>query len=248
MTTGPAPSPAGTASLPHPPAGSSTSAAGDHWGVPVQLRERRMLRTGRWRYGRPRLASPSVFALLLVSSVTAGTLWLAREGRPLHRRSSHAYRAGMSQSEADPAVAGVTLTNLDQPLFDGAGATKRDLVDYLDQIADRLIPQLRDRPLSVIRVLSRAGAVHAEEPAEVHAGVGGQRDRLGGDRQAGRPVRAGRGPPDAGVVRQPAGGRVPPDAGAAGSLGPADHLVLDLDPPPTDDGTAGSGSRSAPPG
>ena len=30
---------------------------------------------------------------------------------------------------------GVSLTNLDQPLFDGAGATKRDLVDYLDAVA-----------------------------------------------------------------------------------------------------------------
>jgi bifunctional non-homologous end joining protein LigD len=48
---------------------------------------------------------------------------------------------------------GVTLTNLDQPLFDGADATKRDLVDYLDAMADRFIPVLRDRPLSVIRVL-----------------------------------------------------------------------------------------------
>ncbi len=47
---------------------------------------------------------------------------------------------------------GVTLTNLDQPLFDDAGATKRDLVDYLDAVADRIIPVLRDRPLSVIRV------------------------------------------------------------------------------------------------
>src|SRR5215475_168213 len=47
---------------------------------------------------------------------------------------------------------GVPLTNLDQPLFDGADATKRDLVDYLDAVADRLIPVLRDRPLSVIRV------------------------------------------------------------------------------------------------
>lgn len=47
--------------------------------------------------------------------------------------------------------AGVTLTNLDQPLFDGAGATKRDLVDYLDGVADRLVPVLADRPLSVIR-------------------------------------------------------------------------------------------------
>jgi bifunctional non-homologous end joining protein LigD len=49
--------------------------------------------------------------------------------------------------------AGVPLTNLDQPLFDGAGATKRDLVDYLDAVADRMLPGLCDRPLSVIRVL-----------------------------------------------------------------------------------------------
>ena len=47
----------------------------------------------------------------------------------------------------------VSLTNLDQPLFDGAGATKRDLVDYLDAMRDRLLPVLRDRPLSVVRVL-----------------------------------------------------------------------------------------------
>jgi DNA ligase D len=47
---------------------------------------------------------------------------------------------------------GVPLTNLDQPLFDGANATKRDLVDYLDGVRDRIIPVLEDRPLSVIRV------------------------------------------------------------------------------------------------
>jgi DNA ligase D len=47
---------------------------------------------------------------------------------------------------------GVSLTNLDAPLFDGAGATKRDLVDYLDGVSDRILPELRDRPLSVIRV------------------------------------------------------------------------------------------------
>ena len=48
---------------------------------------------------------------------------------------------------------GVALTNLDQSLFDGAEATKRDLVDYLDAVADRLLLSLEDRPLSVIRVL-----------------------------------------------------------------------------------------------
>lgn len=48
---------------------------------------------------------------------------------------------------------GVKLTNLDTPLFDGAEATKRDLVDYLDAVSERLIPDLAGRPLSVIRVL-----------------------------------------------------------------------------------------------
>ena len=47
---------------------------------------------------------------------------------------------------------GVSLTNLDQPLFEGSGATKRDLVDYLDAVADLIIAELADRPLSVIRV------------------------------------------------------------------------------------------------
>jgi bifunctional non-homologous end joining protein LigD len=53
----------------------------------------------------------------------------------------------------DEARDGVSLTNLDQPLFDGAEATKRDLVDYLDAVRDRILPELSDRPLSVVRVL-----------------------------------------------------------------------------------------------
>ena len=55
-------------------------------------------------------------------------------------------------SKPDEVREGVELTNLDQSLFDGADATKRDLVDYLDAISDRLLPGLQDRPLSVIRV------------------------------------------------------------------------------------------------
>jgi len=53
---------------------------------------------------------------------------------------------------ADETRAGVALTHLDQPLFDGSEATKRDLVDYLDGVRDRILPVLRDRPLSVVRV------------------------------------------------------------------------------------------------
>ncbi|GAA3530551.1 ATP-dependent DNA ligase [Nonomuraea rosea] len=53
---------------------------------------------------------------------------------------------------SDETRDGVALTNLDQPLFDEAGATKRDLVDYLDAVSDRIVPALRGRALSVIRV------------------------------------------------------------------------------------------------
>ena len=55
-------------------------------------------------------------------------------------------------SPSEEVRAGVELTNLDQPLFEGAGATKRDLVDYLDWVSDRILIELIDRPLSVIRV------------------------------------------------------------------------------------------------
>jgi DNA ligase D len=58
----------------------------------------------------------------------------------------------MSGKSGDESRDGVSLTNLDQPLFDGAQATKRDLVEYLDGVRDRIIPVLKDRPLSVIRV------------------------------------------------------------------------------------------------
>jgi bifunctional non-homologous end joining protein LigD len=53
----------------------------------------------------------------------------------------------------DEERSGVRLTNLDQPLYDDAGATKRDLVDYLDAVADRFVPVLAGRALSVIRIL-----------------------------------------------------------------------------------------------
>jgi bifunctional non-homologous end joining protein LigD len=54
----------------------------------------------------------------------------------------------MSDEERD----GVTLSSLHVPLGDGLEVTKGDLVDYVDAFADRLLPQLAGRPLSVKRV------------------------------------------------------------------------------------------------
>ncbi|WP_370947170.1 non-homologous end-joining DNA ligase [Amycolatopsis sp. cg5] len=53
---------------------------------------------------------------------------------------------------SDEVRDGVSLTSLGSALFDGADATKRDLVDYLDAVRDRVLPCLADRPLSVLRV------------------------------------------------------------------------------------------------
>src|SRR5690349_21704913 len=58
----------------------------------------------------------------------------------------------MAQRRSDEVRDGVPLTNLDQPLFDGTDASKRDLIDYLDAVHGPMLAQLRDRPLSVIRV------------------------------------------------------------------------------------------------
>jgi DNA ligase D-like protein (predicted polymerase) len=54
----------------------------------------------------------------------------------------------MAEEERD----GVRLTNLDQPLGDGLGVTKGDLVDHLDAFADRIVPLLAGRPLTIKRV------------------------------------------------------------------------------------------------
>ena len=51
---------------------------------------------------------------------------------------------------------GVRLSSLDSPLGDGLEVTKRDLVDHVDAFADRLVPLLAGRPLTVKRV--RPGA------------------------------------------------------------------------------------------
>ena len=57
----------------------------------------------------------------------------------------------MAAKSTEESRDGVKLTHLDEPLFEGSGRVKRELVDYLDAISGRILPVLRDRPLSVIR-------------------------------------------------------------------------------------------------
>ena len=66
---------------------------------------------------------------------------------------------------------GIDLTNLDQPLGPDAGATKRDLVNYLDAVADRILPELVGCPLTVLRLL-RGRAPFMQKKFQIHPGLG----------------------------------------------------------------------------
>jgi DNA ligase D-like protein (predicted polymerase) len=127
--------------------------------------------------------------------------------------------------------AGVDLTNLDQPLGPDADATKRDLVDYLDAVADRIVPCLAGRPLTVLRALRgrapfmqknvpkytpdwvRTAAIWADaSKREIHYALCNDRRTL------------------LWLANQRAI-EYHPTLGLAGNIYRPTHLILDLDPP-----------------
>ncbi|HEY4332569.1 MAG TPA: non-homologous end-joining DNA ligase [Ilumatobacteraceae bacterium] len=140
----------------------------------------------------------------------------------------------MAAAKESESRDGVALTNLDQPLFPDAGVSKRQLVDYLDAVHDQLLAELRDRPLSVIRVTPGQAPfmqknvpkytpewvataklwAHASHREVSYALCNDRRTLLWFANQ--RAV------------------EYHPTLGLAGSLERATHLVLDLDPPDAD--------------
>ena len=60
--------------------------------------------------------------------------------------------AGPPSSKAPSAVtSAITLTSPDRVVFPGQGVTKRDLADYYDAVAERMLPFVAKRPLSLLR-------------------------------------------------------------------------------------------------
>ncbi|HEX5635230.1 MAG TPA: non-homologous end-joining DNA ligase, partial [Gemmatimonadales bacterium] len=75
-------------------------------------------------------------------------------------RPSRGRRRGAPAGEARPGdpvrVAGVTLTNPDRVLYPSQGITKRDLAAYYEAVAPLMLPQVAQRPLSLVRCPSGA--------------------------------------------------------------------------------------------
>lgn len=57
----------------------------------------------------------------------------------------------MSSAKTVIEVAGVRLTSPDRVMYRVQGITKRDLAEYYRAVADRLLPHLIDRPLTLLR-------------------------------------------------------------------------------------------------
>lgn len=61
-------------------------------------------------------------------------------------------KAKAATKAADSVViAGVTLSHPERVLWPSAGVTKRDLADYCVAVADRLLPHVANRPLTLLR-------------------------------------------------------------------------------------------------
>lgn len=133
---------------------------------------------------------------------------------------------------------GVALTNLDEPLFEGAGATKRDLVDYLDGMSDRILPELRNRPLSVIRVVrGQPPFMQKNVPSYTPAWVPTAALWAEASKREVRYALCN----DRRTLLWFANQRAVeyhPTLVRAGSWAEPTHMVLDLDPPPSKDGFA----------
>jgi bifunctional non-homologous end joining protein LigD len=54
-------------------------------------------------------------------------------------------------------IEGVRLTHPDKVVYPGEGITKRDLAEYYLSVADRILPHVADRPLSLVRCPDGAG-------------------------------------------------------------------------------------------
>jgi bifunctional non-homologous end joining protein LigD len=87
------------------------------------------------------------------------------DGAPPARKKTRAKASAPkpTRSNANAPAGGIEVTNPDKVMFPDAGLTKGDVFAYYERIADRLLPFLKDRPVTLERLpdgLGRDGAPH----------------------------------------------------------------------------------------
>lgn len=102
----------------------------------------------------------------------------ATVARSSHRRGVKPQTGETAAREAPAArrpvtatltILGVTVSNLDKILWPGDGITKRELAEYLAAVSERMVPFLKDRPVSIIRA---PDGIKRQTFFQRHAGLG----------------------------------------------------------------------------
>jgi bifunctional non-homologous end joining protein LigD len=95
----------------------------------------------------------------LVAEIKYGEI--TRDGRLRHAvflglredKSARTVKLGAdTMPDETTEVAGIRISHPDRVVYPGAGITKRDVAAYYAAIADRMIPDIADRPLSLVRL------------------------------------------------------------------------------------------------
>ena len=72
-------------------------------------------------------------------------------------KKAEAGDTGPPKSGDDGTVLGIRISHPDRVVYDEQGATKREIAEYLAEIAPRMLPHIKDRPVSLVRCPSGAG-------------------------------------------------------------------------------------------
>lgn len=142
-------------------------------------------------------------------------------------------RVGRSTARDDHAeVAGIAISHPDRVVFPDPGATKLDLAQYYEVLAEHMLPHLRGRPLSLLRC--PAGTA-AKCFFQKHFGPGELKSlrRIEIEEHKGRVQYVmARNAPDLVALAQAGIVELHPWGSRADDLGRPDRLIFDLDPAP----------------
>src|ERR1700737_760209 len=83
-------------------------------------------------------------------------------GKAANKAATAAGQPGASKASARteagaPSVAGVRVTHPDRVIDKTTGIRKIDVVHYYEQMAERMLPHLKDRPVALVRVPEEIG-------------------------------------------------------------------------------------------
>ena len=135
---------------------------GTHWVVPELIAEvafTEWTRDGRLRHpvfrGLREDKRPEEIRMPATAASETAKSRQEKPGKAKGKGSGKGSGKGMGKSKGTgkgkTRVAGVTLTNPDRVLYPKQGITKLDLARYYEEIADWILPQIRRRPLTLLR-------------------------------------------------------------------------------------------------